>query len=128
MKSQVSAPKILEHGKPVGTSTEDDVIRRAKEIAETRGALPDQYNEADVDQARSELRGTVSKAADHADEPIGQAPDWTEVSRSSPNKPETKVASDEQTVAERLVKEGVDEASHDRAIEGNRSRRAADEE
>jgi hypothetical protein len=53
---------------------------------------------ADVDEARKEMLGTVSHAADHDDEQVAQAPEWTEVPRTAPNKPTMKYAADEQMV------------------------------
>jgi hypothetical protein len=127
MKAQVSGGRMLDHGRAVGTSTPADVERRAREIAETNGRPPGQYNQADLDQARQEILGFVSSSADHDDEKLAQVAEWTEVPSSSGHQAPTKSASDEQTAAERLVEEGVEDAAHEQMLEGNRASRAADQ-
>ena len=119
--------RIEEHSQGFGTPTEETVRARAREVAQTNGRRPDEFNEEDLAQARQELEGaqdafpqTVVAEQDQfvvGDGPVGSA------GRAAPTKP----APDEQTVPEELVAEGVDEAAHDEMREGNRESRRRDE-
>src|ERR1051325_11137021 len=117
MKAHVGGGRMEENGHPLGLANQDDVVRRAREIAETNGRLPEEYTEADLQQAKHEFVGLHSEDIDVDDlTPPPQVTEWTEVLEPDDNKTPTKTASDEQTAAERLVEEGVDEAAHDQML------------
>ena len=52
------AGKISVHGNGVGTPSPDEVEKRAREIALIAERDPDEFTDADWDQARRELLGT----------------------------------------------------------------------
>lgn len=113
---------MSEHSRGLGTVTEKMVRQRAREIAETNGRRPEKFTESDLDQARSELLGRQSATS----EPLEDATEWTDVPGQTGRRGVTHRADDEQTFAEELVEEGVQEAEHEQMIEGNRERRARD--
>jgi hypothetical protein len=120
--------RIEEHGKGLGTADDDLVNSRAREIAITNGRRGDQITTADLDQARQELRARnapLDPADDHSEEELASREGLMGVStgRSARIRP----ARDEQTQAEDLVAEGLEEAAHEQMVEGNRISRQRDQ-
>lgn len=110
--------KFVVGAKPLNTVTEGMVIKRAKEIAIINGRNANDYTRDDFDQARRELTGFPN--ADSA-ELERQAPDtgtWLAEGADRGDKAAVRPARDEQTVAEDLVQEGVDEAAHHTMLAG----------
>ncbi len=128
-----------EHALGLGTVTPEMVEQRAREIAETNGRLPQDFNQSDLEQAKAELTGELEEFAneDEASNPPPSEPAEEQVGArlterderpdESGHRVKTGQASDEQTFAERLVEEGKDEAEHEQMIEGNRLSREKDE-
>ena len=54
-KANVIHGRIEEHGEGLGTSDEDLVRKRAREIAVTNGRRAEEVDQRDLDQARQEL-------------------------------------------------------------------------
>jgi hypothetical protein len=103
------------------------VIKRAKEIAVTEGRNGNDYTQDDYAQARRELAGfpdaettELDGAAPDTGGSLGEAGDR---GHSAPVRP----ARDEQTFAEDLVKEGVEEATHHQMLVGNQTSREQDQ-
>jgi hypothetical protein len=116
--------RIEEHGEGFGTADDELVGARAREIAITNGRLSADVNESDLEQARQEL----SQAQD---DPTSTVEKEEFTSRDGPvgspgRAAKTELATDEQTIAEDLVEEGVREATHEQMLEGNRQSRRAD--
>ena len=102
-----------------GTLTEADLQRRAEELAKIDGLRPQDADERYVEQARQELMGDEPGADDvlpEADELDARDETLGESGRHVPN----MGPSDENSVGERLVAEGMDEALHDEMREGTR--------
>ena len=111
--------KFLVGSKPQATVTEGMVMQRAKEIAVINGRNANDYTQDELEQARREL---VGFPATETAELEGQAPDtgkWLGEAGDRGQKAPVRPAKDEQTFAENLVKEGVEEATHDTMLAGS---------
>jgi hypothetical protein len=112
--------KIMSHSRGLGTATPEMLEKRARELAVINGRNSDEFNEADILEAKQELVRTRQVAED-VDEPEATVTTGREkVQGSSGHKTETRPARDEQLVAEELVQEGLDEAEHDRMYEASK--------
>ena len=120
--------KILNHDAGLGEAGNEDVERRARELAEIAGIGRDE----DIDdfrlQAREELRGTLDPNIPTDDEgPAAGMIEEDDVPGESGGavSPATNAAmhGDEQTVGEQLYGEGIDEADHDRMVESRQEER-----
>jgi len=125
-RANVIRGRIETHAEGLGTPTEEMVRKRAREIAVTNGRRPDQYNEDDWKAARQDLEG-AQNAPESEDEDEKQfvlrdLPLDPSTGRSAP----TRVPTDEQTLPDQLVAEGVAEATHEQMVEGNRESRRRD--
>ena len=106
--------KLSRQGKGLGTVTEDMVLKRAQELAVINGRTKDQVLDSDREQARRELTG--EEGLNPPRTPAEKLPEdkrWQEVAPAPKHQATTVPAPDEQTVAEGLVEEGVQEAEHD---------------
>jgi hypothetical protein len=92
------------------------LIKRAKEIAVINGRNGNEFTPDEYDQARRELAGYST--AD-ATERQGQVQDTGEWPDGVGQKTQVRPAKDEQTFAEDLVKEGVEEATHHTMLAGS---------
>jgi len=107
-----------------GTETEltvptpEMVTKRAREIALIHERNPDDFTQADWEQARRELTGAETPAS--SEEPLKAAAFSSELG-SIPGETGTQAPriapKDEAVLAERLVSRGVDEAAHDQMVE-----------
>jgi hypothetical protein len=125
MKAQFSRGRVSEHAHGLGTVTQEMVEERAREIAITNGRPAGQYNEADLIQAREELLGSKAHAItteDAGEDLVERTGLPGETGRRAP----TREASDEQTFAEQLAGEGVEEANHEQMVQGNQYRKERD--
>ena len=111
--------RISDHFRGLGTVTGEMVERRAKEIAIINGRTPHNFTENDWVQAKHELLGDSVEI--EAEEPIAALTRWDEEPGTSGHRVENSPSSDEQTVAEHLVEEGVEEANHDQMLKGSRA-------
>ena len=110
--------KFVVGAKPLNTVTEGMVIKRAKELAIIGGRNGNEYSESDYEQARRELVGFPNTDAAELE---GEAPDaggWLSEGVDRGQKAPVRPAKDEQTFAEELVKEGVEEATHHTMLAG----------
>jgi hypothetical protein len=125
-KANVIQGRIQEHAAGVGTANDDEVQKRAREIAITNGRRPGEVNESDVQQARQELRAAQNAPPRPGQDPAELVSSDDPLDVPSGREAPTRVATDEQTLPERLVAEGVDEAVHEQMVEGNRRSRRQD--
>ena len=125
-KANVIRGRIEQHAKALGTVTPEMVEDRAREIALTNGRLADQFTQADLDQARAELQAAQHAPPEPAqDEDLDYSPQ--EDASVPPNhQAPTKLATDEQTLPEDLVREGAEEAAHEQMVAGNVESRRRD--
>jgi hypothetical protein len=113
--------KISDHLNGLGTVTAEMVRERAREIAQINGRDPGTFTQADWAEAKRELTGTDSDAAEDENFEIHGVKEWNEVPSTSGHKAPVRGASDEQTFAEKLAEQGVEEANHDQMLKGARS-------
>ncbi len=118
--------KFTEHGQGLGTVTEAMVHQRAREIALINGRGENNVIEADLEQARKELTG--EEAGPTPAETVPEEERWDPVPGSQGHAAPKSEAPDEQTFAEELVEEGVEEAEHDEMTEAERENRKRERE
>ena len=111
--------KFVVGAKPITTVTQGMVTKRAKEIAVINGRNGNDYTPNEIEQARRELVGFPNTEAADLE---AQAPDtgeWLGEAGDRGQKAPVRPAKDEQTFAEDLVKEGVEEATHHTMLAGS---------
>jgi hypothetical protein len=125
--------KIVNRGNGLGIPSEQMIERRAREIAVIDGREDYEVTDTDRDQARRELQAD--------DLPLSTAPESEEgviddeTARDTAEAPQDDSGmtplvgpSDEESVAEELVMEGLEEAHHDQMLESRREERANEDE
>jgi hypothetical protein len=113
--------KISEHFRGLGTVTPEMVRQRAREIALINGRSPDTYTEDDWQAAKLELTGAANDRLESDTEEIHGSKLWDETPGTSGHKTPVRTATDEQTFAEQLAQDGVEEANHDKMLQGSKS-------
>lgn len=98
--SQTTFGKISVHGDGMGAPTPELVEKRAREIALIDERDPENFSDADWDQAQKELMGVED----------GLGGDTGE------RAPRDGVSEDDETIGERLVSDGLEEAAHDQMV------------
>jgi hypothetical protein len=111
--------KFLRGAKPLNTVTEGMVIKRAKEIAVINGRNGNDYTEDEYETARRELVGFTNVEATEVENEAPDSGAWLGEAGDRGQKAPVRPASDEQTFGENLVKEGVEEATHDTMLAGS---------
>ena len=114
--------KISVHGDGLGAPSPDMVEKRAREIAMIDERNPDEFTDADWEQARRELLGVP--AADAPEEP-GDGLDVPEEEREIvPESPAHRASrtgfNEDESLGETLVSGGLEEAAHDQMLEARR--------
>jgi hypothetical protein len=123
--SQRPLGKITVHGAGLGAPTPEQVEQRAREIALIDERDPNDFTDGDWDQARRELLGQVlPPPPEESDEAAKMQDDW-EMTPDDRGHRVNRADADEQeeTVGERLVTDGVEEAIHDQMLEARREER-----
>ena len=126
-RHQNSDGKISEHSRGLGTVTEEMLIKRAKEIAVTNGRNGNDYTQDDFDQARRDLVGFPNTEPTEEENEAPDTGDWLAEGVDKGQRAPVRPARDEQTFAEDLVKEGVEEATHHQMLVGNQETRGEEE-
>lgn len=116
MKTRNSG-KISNHFTGLGTINEENVAQRARELAQIDGRS--EHNDADSSAAKKELLGLSASSA--AEKTIAAVTRWDEEPGTCGRQAPVEAPSDEQTVAEALVRKGVEEAAHDQMLEGSKA-------
>jgi hypothetical protein len=113
--------RFTEHGHGLGTVTEEMVRKRAGEIAMIKGRSRHNILDSDYDEAKRELTGEerLVPPATPAEE-LPEDKRWQPNAESEMHRAPTVPAPDEQTFAEELVEEGVEDAEHDQAAEATK--------
>lgn len=108
-------------------STPEAVTQRAREIALIEERNPDEFTQADSEQARRELTGVETSTP--SQDPAELATNLSEPG-SSPGQAGGQVPNvepkDEALIEERLVSRGVEEAAHDQMVEAAREDQTAE--
>jgi hypothetical protein len=106
----------------LGVPTPEMVEQRAREIARINERNPDQFTDADWEQARAELTGTPSRGSS---EDSGESADSLSERGSIPGESGREIPrvplKDEALLDERLASRGVEEAAHDQMVEAAKS-------
>jgi len=105
------------HG--VGTVTQEMVRERARENALINGRDPNFYTKDDYLEAKRELTGDCL-VEDEEKDFIATLTRWDEAPGFSGHPVQKEEIPDEQTVAQKLVEEGVNEAEHEQRVEGSK--------
>jgi hypothetical protein len=117
--SHAAGGKISVHGDGFGAPSPDAVEKRAREIALIAERDPDEFTDADWDQARRELLGAQpSIAPEETDENAEVVEEWNVVPSSSGQRA-PRIGEDDN-VGEQLVADGVEEAVHDQMVEARK--------
>ena len=119
--------KFVAGAKPVNTVTGAMIIQRAKELAVINGRNGDDYTQDDFEQARRELTGFVANDATDLENDKPDTGGWLGEAVDRGQKAPVQRPSDEQTVGEDLVKEGVEEATHHTMLAGSEQRARRDQ-
>lgn len=113
--------KITVHGNGVGAPTPEMVEKRAREIALIDERDPNEYTDADWDQARKELLGAENiPHAEDADSVIDGMSDRDSVPDESGHRLPRNGFDEDESVGETLVTGGLEEAAHDQMVEAAR--------
>jgi hypothetical protein len=111
--------KFVVGAKPLNTVTEGMVIKRAKEIAVINGRNGNEFTADEYEQARRELVGYPNTDTEDLEAQAPETGEWLGEAGDRGQKAPVRPAKDEQTIAEDLVKEGVDEATHHTMLAGS---------
>ena len=115
--SQPGFGKISVHGDGMGAPTTELVEKRAREIALINERNPEEYTDADWDQAEKELLGRETiTAADDVDEIVDGLADRDEVPGESGTRAGL-AGEDDEMLGAQLVQGGLEEAAHDQMVE-----------
>jgi len=114
------AGKISVHGDGFGAPSPDEVEKRAREIALIAERDPDEFTDADWNQARQELLGAQGAGApEETAENAEVVEEWNVVASSSGHRaPRTE--EDDDNLGEKLVIDGIEEAVHDQMVEARK--------
>jgi len=108
-------------GKGLGTVTEAMVRQRARELAIINGRSGNNILPSDLDEAQRELTGQERLIPNpKPEEELDEGERWDPVGGSKGAIAPTVPPPDEQTFAETLVEEGVEDAEQDQMVEGTR--------
>jgi hypothetical protein len=114
--------RISVHGDGVGAPSPDAVERRAREIAMIAERNPDEFTDADWNQARLELLGAQAHTApEETEENAEVVEEWNVVASSQGHR--APRMEDEDNLGEQLVTDGIEEAVHDQMLEARREER-----
>lgn len=120
-QNQTEEGRLSQQSKGLGTVTQEMVMRRASELAEINGRPANKVLDSDIEQARRELTGQERLVPEPTQaEQIPEEQRWDPVPESPARKAPTVPAPDEQTFAEKLVEEGVEDAEHDQMVKATR--------
>ncbi|MDP9004845.1 MAG: hypothetical protein M3N12_08645 [Verrucomicrobiota bacterium] len=111
--------KIAVHGDGVGVPSPDTIEERAREIAMIAEREPDEFSDADWDQARRELLGSLDNTApEETEENAEVVEEWNVVASSAGHR--APRIEDDESLGEQLVTDGVEEAVHDQMLEARK--------
>ncbi len=122
--SQPGFGKISVHGDGLGAPTPELIEKRAREIALIAERDPNEFNDGDWDQAERELMGALtSTAPEETPENAEMTDDDWAVVPGSTGERASRAGDDEETVGEKLVSGGLEEAAHDQMVEARKEER-----
>lgn len=113
------------NGQGLGTVTEEMVEKRARELAQIKGR-PENVLDTDLEEARQELTSAAEDVP--RSERIPEEDRWNVIPEGKQDQAPTVPAQDEQTFAEELVQEGVEDAELERMKEAAEENAQEDKE
>lgn len=119
-QNRIEVGRFSDHGRGLGTVTEAMVQKRARELAVINGRRKNQVLDSDLEQARRELTEEGLVPPPTAAEELPEENRWEAVPESVGHKAPAIPTPDEQTFAEKLVEEGVEDAEHDQMLRATR--------
>lgn len=129
-QNRIDEGRFTSHGVGLGTVSQEMVLKRAREIAVINGREPEQVLSGDLEEAQRELTSDEEiNPPPSAAEEIVEEDRWEGgVAGSEGAQATTVPAPDEQTFAEKLVNEGLEDAEHEQMLEATRNSLKRDEE
>ncbi len=116
--SQPGFGKISVHGNGVGAPTPESVEQRAREIALIDERNPDEFTDADWDQARKELLGVeITAPAEDTNEVADAMSDRDGIPDESGHRVSRAGLDEDENLGAQLVTDGIEEAAHDQMVE-----------
>ena len=113
------AGKISVHGNGFGAPSPTEVEKRAREIALIAERDPNEFTDADWDQARRELLGAqVPSAPEETENNAEVVEEWNVVAASRGH--HAPRIEDDESLGEQLVEDGLEEAAHDQMVEARK--------
>jgi hypothetical protein len=113
--------KINLHGEGLGVPSPETVEKRAREIAMIDERNPDEFTEADWQQAKNELIGVEGSHTPEVDDAVNdELSERDEIPGASGHRAPKNGFDEEDTVGEELVSGGIEEAAHDQMVEARR--------
>ncbi len=120
--NRIEEGRFSQHSEGLGTVTEAMVRQRAQELAVINGRSIHQVLDSDLEQARRELTGQERLVPEPtAAEEIPEEDRWEAVPASAGHQVPSVPTPDEQTFAEKLVEEGVEDAEQDQMIKATKA-------
>ncbi len=106
----------------MGAPTPELIEKRAREIALIAERNPDEFTDADWDQAQKELSGTATENAPEEIEGTPEATDeWGVVAGDTGARAaRAGVDDDDEMLGAKLVSGGLEEAAHDQMLEARK--------
>jgi len=127
-KNSIEEGRFSANARGLGTVTREMVLKRAREIAGINGR-PDRVLDSDFQEAHRELtREDLDEPQRTLEDLVPEDKRWMEVPGNEGRKVDEVPAPDEQTFAERLVEEGVEDAEHDQMTRATREAARRDKE
>ena len=113
--------KISVHGNGVGVASPEAVEKRAREIAMIDERDPNEFTDADWNQAREELMGVEhASAPEETEQNAKVTEEWNVVPSSTGHRAPRPGVEEDETLGEQLVTDGLEEAAHDQMLEARR--------
>jgi len=113
--------KISVHGNGVGVPSPEAVEKRAREIAMIDERDPNEFTDADWNQAREELMGVEhASAPEETEQNAKVTEEWNVVPSSTGHRAPRPGVEEDETLGEQLVTGGLEEAAHDQMLEARR--------
>jgi hypothetical protein len=126
-QNPIEEGRFTEQGHGLGTVTKEMVRKRARELALISGR--EQVLDSDFAQAKRELTKEEHLTPEpNAAENLPEDKRWEPVAESAGKEAQKIPAPDEQTFAEKLVEEGVEDAEHDQMTRAARESLRRDKE
>ena len=120
-KSKPGTGKISLHGNGMGVPGPEDIEKRAREIAMIDERNPEEFTDADWNQARQELMGVENNNPPEETEDNAEVTEeWNVVPGTKGHRAPRQIDEEDESLGEHLVSDGREEAAHDQMLEARR--------